>query len=316
MTIRKKATILSNINTDLADNNAGSISAEDVRSNVYDAVESINSIVGSGNHDSSHPFVYNVRASNADGSHGLFIAESGIQFPNQDGGSCTQIMCYPGPNGISHNDLADLATGDTHTQYYPVDGSRTMLGNVPMTDSHWIGSSGVSNVGLKFVYAPRPGGNTYRNDIHVGMSGDFLFQKDQSRLSSAKGIAKAWINFDGSGVGHIPVVRSSHNVVDLKHHSRGKYTLSFASGVFKDNDYVVVATSNSTTASGSMEDFDVNSVGVVMRYGSEEGSEKFRKCTFAVRNDAGEYVDGEINDLVVFGAGSGVADETCNVTQI
>jgi hypothetical protein len=316
MTIKKKATILSDITTDLADNNAGSISAEDVRSNMYDAVESINSIVGSGNHDSSHPFVYNVRASNADGSHGLFIAESGVQFPNQVGGSCTQIMCYPGPYGISHNDLADLTTGDVHTQYYMVDGSRPMLGNVTMQDTYWIGSSGVNNAGLKFVYAPRTG-NPHRNDIHVGMSGDFLFQADQSRLSSSQGVAKAWINFDGSGVGHIPVVRASYNVADLKHHSRGKYTVTFNSGVLENNSYVVVATSNSTTASGSMEDFDVNTVGAVMRYGSEnDGVEKFRKCTFVVRNDAGEYVDGEINDLVIFGAGSGVTASTCNVTKI
>ena len=150
------------------------------------------------------------------------------------------------------------------------------------------------------------------------MSGDFVFQKDQSRFNSAQGIAKAWLNFDGSGVSDIPVVRSSYNIVDLKHHARGKYTISFSSGVLEDNNFVVVATSNSTTASGSMEDFDVNTVGVVMRYGSDNppDAEGFRKVTFVIRNDAGEYVDGEINDLVVFAGGSGVTADQCNVTPI
>jgi hypothetical protein len=316
MTIRKKEDILTNITGDLADNNAGLISAEDVRNNMYDTAESVNSIVGSGNHDTSHPFVNNVRASNADGNHGLFIAESGIQFPNQAGGSCTQLECYPGPYGIPHGGLASLLSpADDHTQYYHIDGRRSMMGNVPLTHSYWIGSSGVDNVGLKFVYAPQAG-NLNRNDIHVGMSGDFLFQADQSRFSSAQGVAKAWINFDGSGLSHIPTVRASYNIVDLQHLSRGKYTISFNSGVFQDNNYVVLATSNSTTASGSIEDFDVNTVGVVMRYGSEYDDEGFRKCSFVVRNDAGEYVDGEINDFVVFGGGSGVTADQCNVTPI
>ena len=316
MTIRKKATILSNISTDLADNNAGEISASDVRANMYDAVESINAIVGSGNHDTSHPFVNNVRAQMVGGEKGLFLAESGITFINQGGGACTQLVCYPGPNGISHNDLADLTTGDKHVQYYNITGVRPMEGNVPMAD-YWIGSSGVADVGLKFAYAGTSS-HVNRNNIHVGMSGDFVFQKDQSRFNSAQGIAKAWLNFDGSGVSDIPVVRSSYNIVDLKHHARGKYTISFSSGVLEDNNFVVVATSNSTTASGSMEDFDVNTVGVVMRYGSDNppDAEGFRKVTFVIRNDAGEYVDGEINDLVVFAGGSGVTADQCNVTPI
>ena len=61
MTVRSKTDILSNIATDLADNNAGSISAADVRNNMTDAVDSINAIVGSGDHDVEYPFIKNLR---------------------------------------------------------------------------------------------------------------------------------------------------------------------------------------------------------------------------------------------------------------
>ena len=61
MTIKKSSDLLTYISTVLADNNAGLISAEDVRASIYDTAESINSIVGSGNHDTAFPFTeYNV----------------------------------------------------------------------------------------------------------------------------------------------------------------------------------------------------------------------------------------------------------------
>ena len=45
MTVKNTGDLLSSINGDLADNNAGLISAEDVRHNMADTVESINLIV-------------------------------------------------------------------------------------------------------------------------------------------------------------------------------------------------------------------------------------------------------------------------------
>ena len=51
MTVKNTGDLLSSINADLADNNAGLISAEDVRHNLADAVESINLIVSSGDFD-------------------------------------------------------------------------------------------------------------------------------------------------------------------------------------------------------------------------------------------------------------------------
>lgn len=81
MTIRSKDDIVTNITNDLADNNAGLISAADVRNNMIDIVESINQIVGSGNFDGETPFrANNVKAQiNEDSGTavgGLFIAES------------------------------------------------------------------------------------------------------------------------------------------------------------------------------------------------------------------------------------------------
>jgi hypothetical protein len=51
MTVKNTGDLLSSINSDLANNNAGLISADDVRHNMADAVESINLIVSSGDFD-------------------------------------------------------------------------------------------------------------------------------------------------------------------------------------------------------------------------------------------------------------------------
>ena len=79
-------------------------------------------------------------------------------------------------------------------------------------------------------------------------------------------------------------------------------------GVFQDNNYVAIGNSNATNASGSAEDFDLNTVGLVLRTGDGVGTP--RTITYLCRNDNGEYVDSEMNDLVVFGLGPDVtADE-------
>ena len=60
--------------------------------------------------------------------------------------------------------------------------------------------------------------------------------------------------------------------------------------------------------SGSKEDFDVNTVGLVLRQGDDTSA--LRTLTYYVRNDDNSYVDAEINDLVVFGLGPGVSSAT------
>ena len=116
-TEKSKADLLTSIATDLANNNAGLISASDVRTNMEDSVESINSIVADGDTDSAYSFKNNVRAkkSTEDGTTGVFVAEYGVTYP--DG---TQVVHYPGPSGIQHNDLGGLTADDPHSQYVPV----------------------------------------------------------------------------------------------------------------------------------------------------------------------------------------------------
>ena len=44
---------------------------------------------------------------------------------------------------------------------------------------------------------------------------------------------------------------------------------------------------------------DVNTVACVLRHGDDASS--LRTCTFVIQNDAGEYVDGKVNDFVAYG---------------
>jgi len=295
MTVRSKTDILSNIATDMADNNAGSISAADVRNNITDTVDSINSIIGSGDHDTAYPFINNLRTKK------LFITESGVQFPD-----ATQYVAYPGPGGISHNDLAFLTTADPHTQYVPISGSRPMTGGLSVGNGNWISESGGGHQqGLRFEY----GGI---ENIYV--SGTFI-HSDSSTQNSAKGIAKAWINFNTSGdaVG-TPVVNESYNILSLERVGTGQFNISFASGVFANNYYVAMGHANARHDGGTLPsagtDFAQATVGLAYRSGDEATGSDPRKLTFYILDDSNTYVESELCDLVVFGRGSGVTADT------
>lgn len=303
MAILPTGTLLNNINSELADNNAGNISAYDVRHNMVDIVESINQIVASGDFDAETPFSgSNVRAKIINNQNGFFIAESGILFPNAtDTNDGKQYEPYPGPFGIQHNNLAGLDTGDPHTQYLPRNGSRVMQDNLGL-GNNWINSSGNSvlasdNKGLRFQYV-----SSTKENIKVGTETTFVFDADNSQLATSKGVAKAWINFSGSGD---IVVRDSYNIAQIQRvgGSPGKFKITFASGVLANNDYVVVANSNSRSDFDSGEDFEVNTVGTVARIGDDASA--LRSVTFYILNDAGQYVDAAVNDIVVFGREKG-----------
>jgi hypothetical protein len=306
MSIQSKAQLLANIQTDLADNNAGLISAYDIRHNMVDIVDSINQTVASGDFNASTPFSGNVRAKIVSNAGGLFIAESGVNFPNGGG---TQYVAYPGPQGLQHNDLAGLTVADPHTQYMNINGSRVMTNNLG-TGSNWINSSGNSqlassnNRGFKFEYVS----NTVEN-IHVGNGSKITFDKDGSFFNSANGVAKAWINFDGSGtLGGSPVVKSWYNINAIEKLSVGKFRISFPSGLLSNNSYVAMGTSNSRVTASSKEDFDMNTVGMVVRDGDDAST--LRRLTFCILNRADQYVDAEVNDLVIFGFGPNVSSGT------
>jgi hypothetical protein len=292
MAIRSQSDIVNNINTNLADNNAGLISAADVRENMKDIAESIQTIVGSGNFDSLTPFTgSNVRAKINNNQYGRFIAESGVEFPNGGG---LQLVRYPGPNAIQHNDLAGLTTGNPHTQYMHTNGLNKAIGNMPMGDQ-WINASGnlsfsTNNRGIKFTYV-----NADKELLNVGNKTTIDFDVDNSTMFTAKSTAQAWIRFNGSGN---MSVTSSYNIKQLKKTSQGKFEVYFNDNTFADGNYVAIGNSNSRTDSDAGEDFDLNTVGIVTR--------DRNYLTFYVLNKSSQYVDAAINDLVVFGNASGV----------
>lgn len=294
MAIRSQAQIVSNINTDLADNNAGLISAADVRENMKDIAESITTIVGSGNFDSTTPFTgSNVRAKITNNQYGFFIAESGIKFPNN--GNTTQLVAYPGPGGISHTGIADLTVGNPHTQYMHINGLNKVTGNLPMGSS-WINSSGnigssTNDRGFKFTYL-----DSNNEIISVGNKSTIKFDIDNSIMKTSKSLAQAWIRFNGAS-GNV-VVNSSFNISGVQHINNGYYKIFFNPNTFSDANYVAIGNSNAIAGSGSAQDFDINTVGIVDRTKDY--------LTFLVKSDDNEYVNAYVNDLVVYGNASGV----------
>jgi hypothetical protein len=301
MAIQSKAQLKANIQSELSDNNAGLISAYDVRHNMEDIVDSINQIVASGDFDATTPFTgSNVRAKIVNSQYGSFIVESGIIFPNANGG--VQYVPYPGTSGIQHNTLAGLSAGDPHTQYLSLNGGRVMQDNLGL-GSNWINASGNTDIissdnrGLQFETI-----SSIQENVHVGDGTKFVFDIDDSQLASSKGVAKAWINFNGSGT---IAVREAYNIKQIERVSGsvGKYKITFASGVLANNNYTAIGNSNARSDNDSGEDFGVNTVGLVNRSGDDAVS--LRSITFYVLNDAGQYVDAAVNDLVIFGREKG-----------
>mgnify|MGYP003110980133 FL=1 len=312
-TMKSSGDLIASISTDLADNNAGLISAEDVRHNMEDTAFSINRIVASGDTETEFPFYNNVTISNAHTGKGKLFVESGISFPNspvESERTKLQVRPWLGPEGIQHNELAGLTDSDPHTQYIPIDGSRALTGNFAAANK-WINSSGTVNGdsndnGIKFVY----NSPTVGDDVVVGTSGSLKFNKDQSSVDSFHGVAKAWLNFDGSGNSppHHPEVRSYHNIHSLERIAKGTFKITFTSGTFLDNNYVAIGSSNGEGTSGTYDTIDVNTVGILLREGDDGTA--LRSLHFTVKTDDNDNVNAKINDLVCYGlepgANSGV----------
>ena len=81
-TMKSSGDLIASISADLADNNAGLISAEDVRHNMEDIAFSINKVVASGDTETAFPFYNNVTIKKTGSSKGELYVESGIKFPN------------------------------------------------------------------------------------------------------------------------------------------------------------------------------------------------------------------------------------------
>ncbi len=290
MTVRSKDDLMAYITGVLPDNNAGMISAADVRNSIVDTVDSITNIIR--NHDFQvEPFLKNVSIKN--GPSGILEVGSGVRF--SDGK--TQYTAFEGIGSLQHNQLAGKDIGDPHIQYVPISGTRVFTNNVGF-DRNWINSSGSSSIltstgkGLSFTSV-----SLTRENVNVGSGTSFYFQNDKSTLSSARGAARAWINFDGSGTA--PVVRDSYNISGIQKLSDGHFKIIFHSGVFKDNNYVAIGTSNAMVGANSAEDFTNNTVGIVTREGNDGTS--LRSLVYVIRDEGNRYINAKINDLVVYG---------------
>jgi len=323
-TIQDSGAIISSISSDLSDNNAGLISAYDVRHNMEDAVASIPNIVSLSDTENTYYFRNNVKVSGVGAIESKFITEAGIAFPNAPAPGTsysldaqnTQIEPYPGAGNIDHGNLAGLSDDD-HLIYLNRDGSRGMIGNLKMNDNltaHWIGPSGDSSEGIQFVH-------NSNGQLEINTSGTIVFD-DGSKIANAaneptaKGLAKAWCNFDASGdAAGIPAVRSSYNIHSLERESQGVIKITFASGTFTDNNYVAIGNSNANASSGNYNAFDVNTVGLLVREGDDANS--LRSIYYIIRSDDNELVDAKVNDFVAYGLGPGTtADATPTTTNV
>ena len=305
-TMKSSGDLIDSISADLADNNAGLISAEDVRHNMEDIAFSINRIVCSGETSGIFPFFNDVKVAatgrTINNEGGKLIMESGIRFPNApNGDSNLQIVPYPGAWGIQHNDLASLDVGHPHTQYYHIDGvtqaNNVLNGNVPVRHDNWINASGYSHVGFRFVPVD---GQT--QEIYT--SGTQRFG-DGSSIVNGKVGAKAWCNFNASGDGtdNLPEIRSWFNISGIERLAPGKLKITFNSGVFDNNHYVAIGTSHGTATTASKEDITVNTVGLVLREGNvgPDDVDNPRTITYVIKTEAGGYADAEICDFVAYG---------------
>lgn len=290
--IKSSGDLLASIAADLSDNNAGLISAEDVRHNMADTVRSINQIVASGDTDSKWPFTKNVRVKHdlVSGEGGILYVESGIIFPKSPVDSTSrQQEPFLGVGNLSHNDLADLTVDDPHTQYLNLNGVRPMTGNLAMKHTNWIGASGDAT-GLKFTK------NAAGTD-DISVSGGFVFKEDNSTMTSAHGVAKAWMNW--SAVGGNITVKSYHNIDAIAAVDSGVFQITFTSGTFLDNNYTAVGVSNGLSSTGTYDAMQPNSVGITLRNGDDGTS--LRSLHFKVEQDDGDAVFAGHNDLVVYG---------------
>ena len=105
---------------------------------------------------------------------------------------------------------------------------------------------------------------------------------------SARGIAKAWVNFDGTGT---IAARDSENVSSLTDGGAGDYEINFSNS-FAAADYSIVATGNiATNNSGrsvsapASDTYTVSAVGVRCFRSDTLGAEDFAFVSAAAHGD-------------------------------
>lgn len=83
---------------------------------------------------------------------------------------------------------------------------------------------------------------------------DAIQNRTGGDLITAKGVARAWVNFNGTGTA---AIRTSFNVSSITDVSTGRYTVNFATAL-ADADYCTIATAGSTTAGAAYLDARVS----------------------------------------------------------
>lgn len=292
------STIEQDIQTRIADNNAGNISAQDVRLPMLDIVGNINYIVST-ELTASNFFQNDIQV--GDPSQGnscavLHIA-SGITF---EGHSNPQVQPFLGVSDINHNDLGGRGEDNCHSQYFLLTGSNNVV-EQSFRNLGWINSSGVNGRGIQFTTVE---GNEFLN---VANGTTVKFASDNSTLDSTKGVARAWINFAASGISEPVQVKAAYNINSIERvsNSEGKFKIKFKPGTLNDTNFVAIGSSNSSSDDGNAEDFNQNTVAVVDRGGLGTNASN-HYVSFAVQNTSDNYVDAKVNDLVIYGAASGV----------
>ena len=324
--------LIASISADLADNNAGLISAEDVRHNLEDTAYSIRRIVASGDANETNFVFYNTlrvsklsapTANLTTATSGDIQVESGIFFPNApENSSKRQDRPFLGSRSIDHSLLLNL-DADDHVQYYKLDGARALTGNMK-TNGVWVNASGQSDTGLKFRpdhtsdatqqtilvsgYSP----SARRDEAGFSNQGGFEFM-DKSIIPNGKGMAKAWLSLATSGI-HAgtedrPQLFAYHNISGVHRLGAGQIAVTFTSGTFHDNAYVAIGTASARNTntpkdyglggtSNNPANFEVNTVGIAGRSGVRNG---LRECRVYIVDDDGSYQDSDRLDLVFFG---------------
>jgi len=306
--------LVDDINDRLADNNAGQISAKDVRETMRNVAHSIPFVVASGDWDvQGKEFISDVRLRTHDSGSGdeggTLIVQSGVVFENGNpDGVLAQTRPYLGPTGINHGELLNLTgtSNDHHTQYLLVAGTRSMAGDLGMGDNfikHHNDGNSYSGHGIRFEHV-----DANEEILHVGDETSIQFDVDGTKMTTARSNAQAWVNFNSvSGVGesNTLIVNSSYNVSSVKRVTEngvpqaGKFRVYFNAGTFDNPSGIcAIGTSNARSSNASGGDFDQNTVSCVVRNSNY--------VTFYVQDDTNAFRDAEVNDLMVFGNPSGV----------
>ena len=82
-------------------------------------------------------------------------------------------------------------------------------------------------------------------------------------------MAKAWVNFDGTGT---VAIRSSYNVSSISDHGTGFYSANFATAILADYSVSTTAWNSANYVTGSASAHDRNSTNVLLRSATPAGT--------------------------------------------